>query len=139
MANDGAIRTCMVWLAVVILVIGIWTCSWKKTIATYLVGMFIIAALLLPDWDFFDRDFSRFSYPITSQERAAILAQRSASNRENGNANFRLRLKITMLFAGPAEVITALFCKSNSIYISKALVLIYGNFVSADDVAQDPS
>ncbi|KAM7257861.1 hypothetical protein ACFE04_013602 [Oxalis oulophora] len=64
-----------------IVVVGIWTWSLKKMMVTYVVGMLLICGLLLPDWDFFDRHYSRWCFPITSQERATLLAQRSASNR----------------------------------------------------------
>ena len=38
--------------------------------ATYVLGVLGIAALLLPDWDYFNRDFSRWPYPVTAEERA---------------------------------------------------------------------
>ncbi|WCJ44461.1 Signal peptidase complex-like protein DTM1 [Euphorbia peplus] len=74
--NDVALRTCLVWLAVVMAVVGIWTQSLKKVFVTYLVGMFGISGVLLPDWDFFARDYSRWCSPMTEEEKA-LLAQRS--------------------------------------------------------------
>jgi hypothetical protein len=50
-------------------------------IATYVVGVLGIAGVLLPDWGYFNRDFSRWTSPITAEERAAQIAQRSGSKR----------------------------------------------------------
>ncbi|KAF2291553.1 hypothetical protein P3X46_028703 [Hevea brasiliensis] len=74
--NDAALRASLVWLAAVMVVIGIWTHSLKKVMVTYIVGVLGIAGVLLPDWDFFDRDFSRWCSPISEEEKAAF-AQRS--------------------------------------------------------------
>ncbi|XP_061345962.1 signal peptidase complex-like protein DTM1 [Gastrolobium bilobum] len=73
MANDAALKTSLLWLAAVILVVGICTHSFKKMMATYVLGVVGIAAILLPDWDYFNRDFSRWAYPVTSEEREASL------------------------------------------------------------------
>ncbi|GAV63571.1 hypothetical protein CFOL_v3_07089 [Cephalotus follicularis] len=81
MANDSTIRSSVLWLAVILVAVGIWTRSWKKTMVTYALGMFGIGGVLLPDRDFFDRDFSRWPFPVTVEEKAALLAQRSASRR----------------------------------------------------------
>ncbi|KAK6246051.1 hypothetical protein QUC31_000821 [Theobroma cacao] len=77
MANDVALRSAIVWLAVIIVLVGVRTLSLKKMMITYAFGMVGIAGILLPDWDFFDRDFSRWCYPVTAEERAALLARRS--------------------------------------------------------------
>ncbi|KAL2339916.1 hypothetical protein Fmac_007856 [Flemingia macrophylla] len=78
MANDAALRNSLLWLAVVILAVGICTNSLKKMMVTYAVGIIGISALILPDWDHFNRDFSRWPYPVTAQERAnSMHAQRS--------------------------------------------------------------
>ncbi|XVE55501.1 hypothetical protein DITRI_Ditri03aG0163700 [Diplodiscus trichospermus] len=77
MASDAALRSAVVWLAVIIVLVGIFTLSLKKMMITYAFGMVGIAGILLPDWDFFDRDFSRWCYPVTAEERASLLAQRS--------------------------------------------------------------
>ena len=66
----------MMWLAVVMVVVGIWTLSFKKVIVTSVLGVLGIAGLLLPDWDYFDRDYSRWFSPVSEQDKAA-LAQRS--------------------------------------------------------------
>ena len=81
MANDAALRSAIVWLAVIIVLVGIFTLSLKKMMITYAFGMVGIAGILLPDWDFFDREFSRWCYPVTAEERAALLAQRSGLKR----------------------------------------------------------
>lgn len=74
MANDAALRSALVWLAVVIAVVGLTTYSFKKMMVTYMVGMLGIAGILLPDWDYFDRDFSRWTTPVTGEERASMAA-----------------------------------------------------------------
>ncbi|XVF36713.1 hypothetical protein REPUB_Repub19eG0081700 [Reevesia pubescens] len=81
MANDAALRSAIVWVAVIIVCVGIFTLSLKKMIITYGFGMVGIAGILLPDWDHFDRDFSRWSYPVTVEERAALLSRRSGLKR----------------------------------------------------------
>lgn len=77
MANDAALRASLLWLAAVILVVGICTHSFKKMMATYVLGVVGISGVLLPDWDYFNRDFSRWPYPLTAEERAASPAQGS--------------------------------------------------------------
>ncbi|KAH7524393.1 signal peptidase complex-like protein DTM1 [Ziziphus jujuba] len=81
MANDVALRSALVWLAAVVVVVGICTFSFKKMIATYIVGILGISGLLLPDWGYFDRDFSRWTTPVESHERVSETAQRSAFSR----------------------------------------------------------
>jgi hypothetical protein len=81
MANDAVLRSSLICLAAVILVVGISTQSFKKMVATYVVGVLGIAGVILPDWAYFNRDFSRWTSPITTEERAAQIAQRSGSKR----------------------------------------------------------
>lgn len=76
MASDAALRSALVWLAVAMAVVGLSTHSFKKMMATYVAGMLGIAGILLPDWDYFDRDFSRWTTPVSGEERAAIAAAR---------------------------------------------------------------
>ncbi|XP_021817325.1 signal peptidase complex-like protein DTM1 isoform X1 [Prunus avium] len=77
MANDAVFRASLVWLATVIVVVGVCTQSFKKMMLTYVVGVLGISALLLPDWGYFDRDFSRWTSPVSAEERASEVAQRS--------------------------------------------------------------
>jgi len=70
MSNDAVLRTSLLWLAALILAVAVFTHSFKKMMVTYVFGVLGIAALLLPDWDYFNRDFSRWPYPITAEERA---------------------------------------------------------------------
>lgn len=74
MANDAALRSSLIWLAAVIVVVGISTRSLKKMMATYVVGGLGIAGVLLPDWCYFNRDFSRWTSPVTVEERASHIA-----------------------------------------------------------------
>ncbi|KAK6940158.1 Signal peptidase complex subunit 1 [Dillenia turbinata] len=71
MANDATLRSTLVWLAVVVVCVGICTHSFKKMMATYALGMFGIAGFLLPDWDFFDRPVSRWTYPLSIDEASS--------------------------------------------------------------------
>ncbi|XP_010060000.2 signal peptidase complex-like protein DTM1 [Eucalyptus grandis] len=84
MANDAALRASLVWLAAAMVVVGLWTHSFKKAMATYGAGVLGIAGVLLPDWDYFDRDFSKWTTPISPEERAAI------ASRGSGLARFRM-------------------------------------------------
>ncbi|EEF48503.1 signal peptidase complex-like protein DTM1 [Ricinus communis] len=79
--NDAAMRTCLVWLAAVMVVIEIWTQSLKKVMVTYVIGVVGIAGVLLPDWDYFDRDYSRWCSPITEEEKAALALRSGFRNR----------------------------------------------------------
>lgn len=81
MAKDGALRSAIVWLSVIMVLVGVFTFSLKKIMVTYAFGMLGISGILLPDWDFFDRDFSRWPYPVTADERAALQARRSGFKR----------------------------------------------------------
>ncbi|KAJ9567669.1 hypothetical protein OSB04_003635 [Centaurea solstitialis] len=66
MADDAALRKCLVCLAAIMMVIGVYTrYSLKKIIATYVFGMFAIGGVLLPDWEFFDRPISQWTSPMT--------------------------------------------------------------------------
>lgn len=80
MANDAALRSALVWLAAIIMVVGLWTLSIKKMMLTYIVGMFGIAAILLPDWVYFDRDFSMWTTPVSAEERASQISSTTRSD-----------------------------------------------------------
>ncbi|KAF9620377.1 hypothetical protein IFM89_026765 [Coptis chinensis] len=76
MANDAVLRTCLVCLGALVLLIGLYTCSFKKMLVTYAFGLLGIGGVLLPDWEFFDRDFSQWVYPMSTDD-----AQKPRSNR----------------------------------------------------------
>ena len=78
MGNDAALKTCLLWLAAIIVVVGLSTHSAHKMLITYILGVLAIAGVLLPDWDYFNRDFSRWPYPVTADERTSLLPHRSA-------------------------------------------------------------
>ncbi|CAF1930239.1 unnamed protein product [Brassica oleracea var. botrytis] len=80
MTNEAALRSSMVGLALVMVLVWLWTQSLKKTVITYAIGVSLIAGIVLPDWDFFDRSFSRWTYPVTAEERAAALSRKSQSS-----------------------------------------------------------
>ncbi|CAH8326673.1 unnamed protein product [Eruca vesicaria subsp. sativa] len=77
MTNEAALRSSMVGLAVVMVLVWLSTQSLNKTVVTYAIGVSLIAGIVLPDWDFFDRSFSRWTYPVTAEERAAALSRKS--------------------------------------------------------------
>ncbi|KAF8377306.1 hypothetical protein HHK36_030681 [Tetracentron sinense] len=81
MANDAILRYSLVCLGAIVLLIGVYTHSFKKMIFTYLFGLFAIAGLLLPDWEFFDRDFSHWFSPMSADDRGANSSHRSRSSR----------------------------------------------------------
>ncbi|XP_039024539.1 signal peptidase complex-like protein DTM1 [Hibiscus syriacus] len=81
MAKDATLRSAIVWLSLIIVLVGVSTLSLKKMMITYAFGMIGISGILLPDWDFFDRNFSRWCYPVTADERAALQAQRTGFKR----------------------------------------------------------
>ncbi|XP_028771801.1 signal peptidase complex-like protein DTM1 [Neltuma alba] len=72
MGNDAALKTSLLWLAAIIVVVGLSTHSPRKMLVTYIVGVLAIAGVLLPDWDYFNRHFSRWPYPVTADERASL-------------------------------------------------------------------
>ncbi|OAY64337.1 signal peptidase complex-like protein DTM1 [Ananas comosus] len=71
MGRDAALQTSLVALAAAVVVVGIWTMSFKKMMATYFFGLFGIAGILLPDWEFFDRDFSQWLTPMQTRRSVA--------------------------------------------------------------------
>ncbi|CAH2035360.1 unnamed protein product [Thlaspi arvense] len=81
MGNEATLRSSMVGLAMVMVFVWIWTQSLKKTVVTYAIGVSLIGGIILPDWDFFDRNFSRWGYPVTAEERAAALSRKSQRSR----------------------------------------------------------
>ncbi|XP_074580546.1 signal peptidase complex-like protein DTM1 [Curcuma longa] len=71
MRHEAALRTSLLALAVLMVAVGIWTCSLKKMLATYAFGISGIAVILLPDWEFFDRDFYKWFTPIPAHRAPA--------------------------------------------------------------------
>nr|XP_043607768.1 signal peptidase complex-like protein DTM1 [Erigeron canadensis] len=65
MADDSGLRRCLVCLAMIMVVTGLYTHSWKKTCVTYIFGMFGICGIILPDWEFFDRPVSQWTSPLS--------------------------------------------------------------------------
>ncbi|XP_072979247.1 signal peptidase complex-like protein DTM1 [Typha angustifolia] len=69
MGRNAALQSSLVGLAVVMALVGLWTMSFKKMIATYAFGVGGIAGIFLPDWEFFDRDFSQWFTPMPAAGR----------------------------------------------------------------------
>ncbi|KAL8215564.1 hypothetical protein R6Q57_022401 [Mikania cordata] len=65
MADDAALRRSLICLAALMVFIGLYTYSLKKMMVTYLFGMFAIAGIVLPDWEFFDRPISQWTSPLS--------------------------------------------------------------------------
>ncbi|MED6219457.1 hypothetical protein PIB30_036048 [Stylosanthes scabra] len=72
MANDRSLKTSLLCLAALILIVALCTHSLKKMLVTYVVGILGIAGVLLPDWDYFNRGLSRWTTPVTTNERASF-------------------------------------------------------------------
>ncbi|XP_074573749.1 signal peptidase complex-like protein DTM1 [Curcuma longa] len=69
MRCQAALQTSLLALAAVMVLVGIWTFSLKKMLGTYAFGILGIAGILLPDWEYFDRDFSQWSTPMPMPAR----------------------------------------------------------------------
>ena len=81
MADDALLRSSLIWLAAVIVLVGLYTHSFKKMMVTYLMGLFAIAGILLPHWDFFDRPFSQWLSPFSVDAMDSNPPHRSTSKR----------------------------------------------------------
>ncbi|KAJ3673411.1 hypothetical protein LUZ60_006785 [Juncus effusus] len=71
MTRDEALQRSLVALALAMALVGIFTWSFKKMLATYVFGLFSVCGILLPDWEFFDRDFSQWFIPMPAARSAA--------------------------------------------------------------------
>ncbi|KAG2646896.1 hypothetical protein PVAP13_2KG547100, partial [Panicum virgatum] len=80
MGRDELLRRSLVALAAAVVVTGLATASLRKAAATYGFGILAIAGVLLPDWEFFDRDFSQWLTPMPASRRTAAAA---AAEREH--------------------------------------------------------
>ena len=80
MGRDELLRRSPVALAAAVVVTGVATASVRKAVATYVFGILAIAGVLLPDWEFFDRDFSLWLTPMPASRRTAAAA---AAEREH--------------------------------------------------------
>jgi hypothetical protein len=80
MGRDEMLRRSLVALAAAVLLTGVATASLRKAAATYVFGILAIAGVLLPDWEFFDRDFSQWLTPMPASRRTAAAA---AAEREH--------------------------------------------------------
>ncbi|XP_074566799.1 signal peptidase complex-like protein DTM1 [Curcuma longa] len=88
MRRETALQTSLLSLAALMAVVGICTWSVKKMLGTYAYGIVGIGGILLPDWEFFDRDFSEWFKPMTVRRNDA----------DSGNWRFKLYpLRVTML------------------------------------------
>ncbi|XP_076909675.1 signal peptidase complex-like protein DTM1 [Bidens hawaiensis] len=65
MADDAALRKSVVCLAAIMVVVGLYTYSFKKMMATYIFEMLAIAGIVLPDWEFFDRPVLQWTSPLS--------------------------------------------------------------------------
>ncbi|XP_074585933.1 signal peptidase complex-like protein DTM1 [Curcuma longa] len=67
MQRKAALQASLLSLAAVMVLVGIWTFSLKKMLGTYAFGIMGIVGILLPDWEYFDRDFSQWFTPMPAQ------------------------------------------------------------------------
>ncbi|KAG0492444.1 hypothetical protein HPP92_005842 [Vanilla planifolia] len=71
MENEVALRFSLVALAGLMVVVAVCTFSFKKVLVTYAYGIIGISGVLLPDWEFFDRDFSQWFTPMAAPRGSA--------------------------------------------------------------------
>ena len=86
LGRDELLRRSLVTLAAAVVVTGVATASVRKALATYIFGILAIAGVLLPDWEFFDRDFSQWLTPMPASRRTAAAA---AAEREHDIWRFK--------------------------------------------------
>ncbi|WOL02748.1 signal peptidase complex-like protein DTM1 [Canna indica] len=72
MDRDAALRRSLLALAALMVAVGIWTFSLTKILGTYAFGILGIAGILLPDWEFFDRDFSQWFSPMPARRTPGV-------------------------------------------------------------------
>ncbi|KAF3773171.1 hypothetical protein EJ110_NYTH55952 [Nymphaea thermarum] len=60
---EKALRYSLFSLAAVVCGVGLYTLSLKKMVVVYLSGLLLIAGVVLPDWEFFERDMSQWTSP----------------------------------------------------------------------------
>jgi hypothetical protein len=80
MGRDEMLRRSLVALAAAVALTGLATASLRKAAVTYGFGILAIAGVLLPDWEFFDRDYSQWLTPMPASRRTAAAA---AADREH--------------------------------------------------------
>uniref|UniRef100_A0A0D9X1M8 Signal peptidase complex-like protein DTM1 n=1 Tax=Leersia perrieri TaxID=77586 RepID=A0A0D9X1M8_9ORYZ len=100
MGRDEMLRRSLVALAAAVVVTGVVTASVRKAAATYGFGILAIAGVLLPDWEFFDRDYSQWLTPMPASRRTAAEA---AAAREHDVWKFKpypLRMAVLTMIYG---------------------------------------
>ncbi|XP_059637184.1 signal peptidase complex-like protein DTM1 [Cornus florida] len=100
MANDAALRSSLVWLALVLVLIGLYTQSWKKMLGTYLFGICGIAGVLLPDWEYFDRPVSQWCTPLSLSAQDIRMASLSHDHTPSRFRFYPARLVIYTVIYG---------------------------------------
>ncbi|XP_019054759.1 PREDICTED: signal peptidase complex-like protein DTM1 isoform X2 [Nelumbo nucifera] len=98
MMNDAVLRSSLLYLGIIVLLIGIFTYSFKKMMVTYFFGLFAISGVLLPDWEFFDRDFSQWFCPVTIEHGADSSSPQIS--RSTGFKIYPLRLALYAIVYG---------------------------------------
>ncbi|XP_078444169.1 peptidase [Wolffia australiana] len=94
MGREDVLRTCLVSLGAAVLAVGFFTFSVKKMIATYIFGILGISGIMLPDWEYFDRDFSQWLTPMPADSHSGPVGAFDQSSR------FKFHpLRVTMLTA----------------------------------------
>ncbi|KAG9451510.1 hypothetical protein H6P81_011475 [Aristolochia fimbriata] len=81
MGSDAVLRASLVSLAALVVLVGFCTFSLKKMFATYVFGLVAIAGVVLPDWEFFDRDLKDWFSPLPFDRRSRNSSGNSAAMR----------------------------------------------------------
>uniref|UniRef100_A0A5K1FRW4 Microsomal signal peptidase 12 kDa subunit n=1 Tax=Nymphaea colorata TaxID=210225 RepID=A0A5K1FRW4_9MAGN len=70
---EKVLRYSLFSLAAVVCGVGLYTLSLKKMVVVYLSGLLLIAGVVLPDWEFFERDVSHWTSPRAATQPALRL------------------------------------------------------------------
>ncbi|CAH9118457.1 unnamed protein product [Cuscuta europaea] len=94
MKDDAVLRASVCWVGAAVVLTGIYThYSFKKMAATYLFGMFAVCAVMLPDWDFFDRLVSQWFTPLT------LISPNQSPSKHSPPSRFRFYPVRTAIYA----------------------------------------
>ncbi|CAN6479869.1 unnamed protein product [Victoria cruziana] len=65
---EKVLRYSLFSLAAVVCGVGLYTLSLKKMVVVYISGLLLVAGVVLPDWQFFDRNVSQWTSLVTATQ-----------------------------------------------------------------------